>query len=84
MSNMKVVFMEISSSVEFQSQAGCVVRGALLPEEPGYLWFHSPLQVLHPEFPSSAFSPPRIISIRFPFLFLSLKHLEMFLIASSK
>lgn len=47
--------MEISSSMEFQSQGGCVVRGALLPEGPGYLWFHCPPRVLHTEFPSSAF-----------------------------
>lgn len=52
---MKVVFMEISSSMEFQSHIGCVVRGALLPEGPGYLWFHCSPQVLHTEFPSSAF-----------------------------
>lgn len=42
---MKLVFMEICSSTEFQSQGGRVVKGALLPDKPGYLWFHSPPQV---------------------------------------
>lgn len=39
---MKLVFMEICSSMEFQSQGGHVVKGALLPDKPGYLWFHLP------------------------------------------
>lgn len=42
---MKLVFMEICSSMEFRSQGGRVVKGALLPDKPGYLWFHSPPQV---------------------------------------
>lgn len=61
---MKLVCMEICSSMEFPSQGGRVVKGTLLPDKPGYLWFHSPLQVLYNEFPSSAFS---LIYIRFPY-----------------
>lgn len=83
-SNMKLVFMEICSSTEFQSQGGHAVKGSLLPDKPGYLWFHSTPQVLYNEFPPSVFSLPMLIYIRFPYWFLHLKHLEMLLIESSE
>lgn len=62
---MKMVFTEICRSLECQSHVGCALKGALLPDKPGYLWFPSPTQALHTEFPSSDFSLP--ISIRFPY-----------------
>ena len=48
--------MEICSYVEFQSQGGRVVKGLRPPNKPGHLWFHSPPQALHNEFPSAALS----------------------------
>lgn len=36
---MRLVFMEIGSSMDLQSQGGHVVKGALLPDKPGYLLF---------------------------------------------
>lgn len=64
---MKLVFVKTGSHMEFQSLGGRVVKGALLPDKPGYLWCHSPPQVLYNEFPSSAFSLPVLIYIRFPY-----------------